>query len=253
MNEYKGFDLNLSLTGKVAVVTGGASGIGYASAKLLKKKGAFVVLFDLADSVKEAAKELGVMGIALDITMPEQVEKAVAQIISEKGGIDILCNIAGLGSGTPADEISSAEFMSVINVNLCGAFFVSQIVGREMIKAGNGGRIINMASQAGVVALPGHVAYSASKSGLLAVTRDLALEWGKHGITCNAISPTVVMTPMARDYWSGDRGAAHLAQIPAGRFAEMDEIAMAVAYLASDAAAMINGANLVVDGGFTIC
>ena len=96
------------------------------------------------------------------------------------------------------------------------------------------------------------MAYSASKAGLLAVTRDLALEWGKYGITCNAVSPTVVLTPMARDYWVGERGAAHLAQIPTGRFAEMDEIAAAVAFLASDAAQMINGHNLVVDGGFTI-
>ena len=109
-----------------------------------------------------------------------------------------------------------------------------------------------MASQAGIVALFGHVAYSASKAGLLAVTRDLALEWGQYGITTNAISPTVVMTPMARDYWVGERGAAHLAQIPVGRFAEMDEVAMAACYLASDAATMINGANLVLDGGFTI-
>lgn len=253
MKEYKGFDENLSLSGKVAVVTGGASGIGNATAKMMRRKGAEVVLFDLSEAVKEAADGMGGVGYALDITKPEQVQKAVDEIIAEKGKIDILCNIAGLGSGTPADVISEKEFTSVINVNLCGAFFVSQIVGREMIKAGNGGRIINMASQAGVVALYGHVAYSASKSGLLAVTRDLALEWGKYGITCNAVSPTVVMTPMARDYWVGERGAAHLAQIPAGRFAEMDEIAMAVTYLASDAAAMVNGANLVVDGGFTVC
>ena len=253
MKEYKEFDENLSLEGKVAIITGGASGIGNASAKMLKRKGTDVVLFDLSESVEKVAEEMGAMGIALDITRPEEIQEAVDKVMECKGKIDIHCNIAGLGSGTPAEDISIKEFDSVIRVNLCGAFYMSQIVGREMLKADNGGRIINMASQAGVVALPGHVAYSASKSGLLAVTRDLALEWGKYGITCNAISPTVVMTPMARDYWSGERGAAHLAQIPAGRFAEMDEIAMAVVYLASDAAAMVNGANLVVDGGFTIC
>ena len=121
-----------------------------------------------------------------------------------------------------------------------------------MIKAGRGGRIINMSSQAGVVALPGHIAYSASKGGLMAITRALALEWGKYGITVNSVAPTVVMTPMSRDYWVGERGAAHLAQIPAGRFAEMDEVAMVYVFLASDAAAMINGANIVIDGGFTI-
>ena len=121
-----------------------------------------------------------------------------------------------------------------------------------MIQQGRGGRIINMSSQAGIVALPGHIAYSASKAGVMAITRDLALEWGKYGITVNSVAPTVVMTPMSREYWSGERGASHLAQIPTGRFAEMDEVAMAYVYLASDAAAMINGANLVIDGGFTI-
>ena len=122
MNEYRGFDENLSLNGKVAVVTGGASGIGNAAAKMMKRKGADVVQFDLAESVKEAAQEMGAVAYALDITKPEQVQKAVDQIIEEKGKIDILCNIAGLGSGTPADEISEQEFVSVINVNLCGAF-----------------------------------------------------------------------------------------------------------------------------------
>ncbi len=98
-----------------------------------------------------------------------------------------------------------------------------------------------------------HVAYSASKAGLLAVTRTLALEWGGYGITSNAISPTVVMTPMSREYWKGERAEKHIAEIPAGRFGEMDEIASAVAFLASDGAQMINGHNLVIDGGFTVC
>jgi len=121
-----------------------------------------------------------------------------------------------------------------------------------MIERGEGGRIINIASDAGIVAIKDHVAYSASKAGLLAVTRSLALEWGKYGITCNAISPCVVMTPMSRAYWVGERAERHLEQIPVGRFAEMDEIAAAVAFLASDGAQMINGHNLSIDGGFTI-
>ena len=105
----------------------------------------------------------------------------------------------------------------------------------------------------GIVAVRNHVAYSASKAGLLAVTRTLALEWGGYGITSNAISPTVVMTPMSREYWKGERAEKHIAEIPAGRFGEMDEIASAVAFLASDGAQMINGHNLVIDGGFTVC
>lgn len=188
----------------------------------------------------------------MDLTDYAQVEKAFETIVEKMQGVDIVCNIAGLGSGTAACDITPEEFLRVINVNLNAVFYVSQIAGKIMIRQGRGGRIINMSSQAGVVALNGHVAYSASKAGLMAVTRDLALEWGQYGITVNSVAPTVVMTPMAKDYWVGERARAHLAQIPAGRFAEMDEVAMAFVYLASDAAAMINGSNLVIDGGFTI-
>lgn len=253
MSQYKGFDTELRLDGKVALLTGAASGIANAAAKMMSKKGAKVIMVDVNPAVTEAAKEVpGAVPVVLDITDYDLVERTVEELTQRVGNIDILCNIAGLGSGTPAEEISKEEFDRVLRVNLNGAFYLSQIVGRKMIQAGKGGRIISMSSQAGVVALPGHIAYSASKAGLMAITRDMALEWGKYGITANTIAPTVVMTPMARDYWSGERGAAHLAQIPTGRFAEMDEIAMAVCYLASDAAAMINGANLVIDGGFTI-
>ncbi|MBU9742245.1 D-threitol dehydrogenase [Lachnospiraceae bacterium ASD3451] len=254
MSSYKVFQHDFRLDGKTAVITGGASGIGHASAQMLSEKGARIVLIDLNPDVENIAKEIApdALGLQVDISRNVEIQAAVDKILTDVGNIDILCNIAGMGSGSPADEISENEFRSVINVNLSAAFFLSQAVGKTMIEAGKGGRIINMASQAGVVALYGHVAYSASKAGLLAVTRDLALEWGKYGITCNAVSPTVVLTPMARDYWVGERGAAHLAQIPTGRFAEMDEIAAAVAFLASDAAQMINGHNLVVDGGFTI-
>ncbi|MCI9067680.1 MAG: D-threitol dehydrogenase [Lachnospiraceae bacterium] len=254
MNQYQGFDENLSLEGKTAVITGGASGIGRATAGMMVRKGARVVILDRDPRVGEAAEEIGngTLGLTADLTDYDQVEASFQEVLRTAGGIDIVCNIAGLGSGTPAEKITKEEFLRVINVNLNAVFFVSQVAGRIMLRQGRGGRIINMSSQAGVVALHGHVAYSASKAGLMAVTRDLALEWGKYGITVNSVAPTVVMTPMAKDYWVGERGAAHLAQIPAGRFAEMDEIAMAFVYLASDAAAMINGANLVVDGGFTI-
>lgn len=254
MNQYKGFDENLRLDGKVAVITGGASGIGNATAKMMSKKGAKIVVLDRNPSIKEKAMEISeeALGIAVDLTDYAQVEKVFQDILEKMGSVDIVCNIAGLGSGTPAEDISQEEYLSVINVNLNAVFYVSQIAGRIMIKAGKGGRIINMSSQAGVVALHGHIAYSASKAGLMAITRDLALEWGKYGITVNSVAPTVVMTPMAKDYWVGERAEKHLAQIPVGRFAEMDEIAMAFVYLASDAAAMVNGTNLVVDGGFTI-
>ncbi|MDO4323315.1 MAG: D-threitol dehydrogenase [Lachnospiraceae bacterium] len=253
MNEYKGFDENLSLNGKIALITGAASGIALATSQMMTRKGARVIMADRNSKVVEEAEKIpGAIPIILDITDYAAIEAAVERVVCEVGNIDILCNIAGLGSGTPVTQIPHEEFDQVLKVNLNAAFYMSQIVGKQMIAAGKGGRIISMASQAGIVAIDGHVAYSSSKAGLMAMTRDLALEWGKYGITANTVAPTVVMTPMAKDYWVGERGEAHLAQIPVGRFAEMDEIAMAVCYLASDAAAMINGANLVVDGGFTI-
>lgn len=254
MNTYKGFDENLSLSGKNVVITGGASGIANATAKMMHRKGAKVVILDISPDVVEAAAGIGenVLGYQIDLTNYDAVETLFKAIAEEIGGIDVVCNIAGLGSGTPAENISKEEFLKVISVNMNAVFFVCQIAGKIMIQQGRGGRIINMSSQAGIVALPGHIAYSASKAGVMAITRDLALEWGKYGITVNSVAPTVVMTPMSREYWSGERGASHLAQIPTGRFAEMDEVAMAYVYLASDAAAMINGANLVIDGGFTI-
>jgi len=254
MSVYKEFSRDLSLSGKVAVVSGGTSGIGFATAKMLALKGAAVVIWGRNPNIRQMAREIGgdAYGVQVDITDTAQILSAVDDVIKMNGKIDILCNSAGIGSGKPAEDISEEEFMNVLNVNLKSAFMVAQSVGRTMIERGEGGRIINIASDAGIVAIKDHVAYSASKAGLLAVTRSLALEWGKYGITCNAISPCVVMTPMSRAYWVGERAERHLEQIPVGRFAEMDEIAAAVAFLASDSAQMINGHNLSIDGGFTI-
>lgn len=118
--------------------------------------------------------------------------------------------------------------------------------------AQGGGRIINLASQAGSVAIEGHVAYCASKFAVIGLTKTLALEWGRHGITVNSISPTVVMTDLGRKAWAGEKGEAMKALIPMGRFAEPEEVAAAAVFLASDAAGMINGADLLVDGGYTV-
>ena len=253
MSTYKKFSYDLRLDGKVAVVTGGTSGIGLETAKMFAYKGATVVIFGRNKKIQEIAAQIGptASGILVDITDTAQIASAVDQVIKLNGHIDILCNSAGIGSGKPAESISEEEFMNVLNVNLKSVFMVAQCVGRTMIESGHGGRIINIASDAGVVALKDHVAYSASKAGLISVTRTLALEWAKYGVTCNAVSPCVVMTPMSKAYWVGERAEKHLAQIPVGRFLEMDEVAAAIAFLASDGAQMINGQNLVIDGGYT--
>ena len=128
---------------------------------------------------------------------------------------------------------------------------MAQAVGRLMIAQGSG-RIINLASQAGSVAIEEHVAYCASKFAVIGMTKTLALEWGRHGITVNSISPTVVMTELGKTAWAGAKGEAAKERIPVGRFAEPEEVAAAAVFLASDAAAMINGADLLVDGGYTV-
>ena len=252
MSEYKKFSYDLLLTDKVAVVSGGTSGIGKSIAQVMAYRGAKDVILG-RKRVDETAKELGVAGKVLELTDRSAMRQVVKEIAQEYGTIDILVNCAGIGSGVPAAEISEEEVRNVLNVNLESAFFLAQEAGKVMIASGNGGRIINIASDAGISAVENHLAYSASKAGLLSVTRTLALEWGKYGITANAISPTVVMTPMSRAYWVGERAEKRLAQMPVGRFGEMDEIAAAAAFLASDGAQMINGHNLVVDGGLSIC
>ena len=254
MSTYKPFSYDLRLDGKVAIVTGGTSGIGNAIAKMLCYKGAIVVILGSRETTTQIAAEIGetVRGIRTDLRDSSQIRKAVAQTMEWYGHIDILVNCAGVGSGTPAVDMTEEEFTDVLNMNLKAAFLMAQAVGREMIKAGNGGRIINITSDAGTLGIPDHVAYSAAKAGLNSVTRTLAVEWGKYGITTNAVAPTVVLTPMARDYWVGERAEKRLAQIPAGRFLELDEIPALVAFLASDGAQMINGQTIHADGGFTI-
>jgi NAD(P)-dependent dehydrogenase (short-subunit alcohol dehydrogenase family) len=245
-------DLDFPLAGKVAIVTGAASGIGAAIATAFAAKGAWVALLDIdAAAVKTKAAMLPAASAwACDVANPASIETAVAAVETEMGGIDILVNCAGIVDLAPAEEIGLAAWQRTIDINLTGSFLMAQAVGRRMIARG-AGRIINLASQAATVAIPGHVAYCASKFAILGMTKTLAVEWGRHGITVNSISPTVVMTDLGRKAWAGARGEAMKAEIPTGRFAEPAEIAAVAVFLASDATGMINGADILVDGGFT--
>ena len=248
-------DLNFSLEGKRAFVTGGASGIGAAICEAFAAKGARTAVVDLnAGAAQAKAREIGngALAIACDVADPASVKAAVDGALQALGGLDILVNSAGVVFLAPAEELPLDSWDKTIAINLKGTFLVSQAVGRAMIAAGRGGKIISMASQAGSVAIDQHAAYCASKFGVIGLSKTLAAEWGKHRICVNTISPTVVMTELGRKAWEGARGEALKARIPSGRFAYPSEIGAAAVFLASSGADMVNGADLLVDGGYTI-
>lgn len=238
-------DLDFRLDGRVAVVTGGASGIGAAIAAALAAKGATIAVADLADPTD------GSRGFHCNVADPESVKQCVDGVIEAFGKIDILVNSAGIARLAPAEELSQKFWDDTIAVNLSGTFQMSQAVGKHMLAAGRG-VIINMASQAATVAIDEHVAYCASKFGVVGITKVLAAEWAGRGVRVNSISPTVVLTDLGIKAWDNPKGDALKKLIPTGRFAYPDEIAAAAVYLASDAAGMVNGADLVIDGGYTI-
>ncbi|WP_417507777.1 GolD/DthD family dehydrogenase [Marinomonas gallaica] len=249
------FDYGFSLRGKVALVTGGATGIGYEIAKSYLIKGAKVGLLDLNDMVHDTAKKLSSFGevvpLQVDVTNSKILSERVRELANKFGKIDILVNAAGIVILEDAENLLETAWDKTIEVNLKSVFMLSQMVGQRMLQQ-KSGRIINIASQAGIVAIEKHAAYCVSKAGVISLSQVLALEWSPSNITVNSISPTVVLTELGKKAWAGEVGENLKKQIPARRFAKPEEIAAAAVYLASDEAAMITGANLVVDGGFTI-
>jgi len=254
MIEYQPVTSDFALAGKTAIVTGGAAGIGLATAQFLAAKGATLLIADLSDSADEVAKALGPANIGLsgDVTSSEYRDELFDIAEGQLGGADILVNSAGIVALDQAENLSDDMWNKTIAVNLTGSFFMSQAMGKHLIDSGRPGCIVNLASQAGVIALERHVAYCASKGGIIAMTKVLALEWGRYGIRVNCVSPTVVLTELGHQAWDGPVGEAFKKEIPAGRFAEPDEVAAIVGFLCSANAAMITGHNLLVDGGYVI-
>jgi D-threitol dehydrogenase (NAD+) len=206
-----------------------------------------------AEAAEAKAEKIGneSRAFACDVSDPASVALAVAGVIEAFSRIDILVNSAGVVALAPAEELSLDAWNRTIRVNLTGTFLMAQAVGQHMLAAGRG-KIINLASQAGTVALDQHAAYCASKFGVIGLTKVLASEWAGRGVTVNSISPTVVLTELGKKAWDGPKGDALKAQIPTGRFAYPREIAAAAVFLASNSADMINGADLLIDGGYTI-
>ncbi|MDQ0613947.1 NAD(P)-dependent dehydrogenase (short-subunit alcohol dehydrogenase family) [Microbacterium sp. W4I4] len=245
--------MNQEFTGKIAVVTGAASGIGYTVAHHLAERGARIVGLDLNDRVHELMNDLpgrGHHSIVADLTDPSAASTAITETVETVGVPHILVNSAGLALLDPAVDVTPDRWKLTLDVNLSGTFYMAQAAGRVMLEAGYG-RIINLASQAAVIGLDQHAAYCASKAAVVGLTHVLSLEWARRGVTVNAVSPTVVETPLGKAAWAGEKGEKAKAEIPVGRFAQPEEVAALIAFLAGDDAAMITGSNYVIDGGFT--
>jgi NAD(P)-dependent dehydrogenase (short-subunit alcohol dehydrogenase family) len=249
---------DFSLGGRVAVVTGAARGLGRTIALSLAHAGADVALAlrDAADA-GDLEAEIGAMGrravrVQMDVLDLGQIESAVRAIVAAFGRIDILVNNAGLGPENAAEDVNEPDYDLTFDTNVKGLFFASQAVGRVMIEQGSG-RIVNLSSQAGFVALPGEAIYCASKAAVAHLTKCLAVEWGRHGINVNAIAPTFIRTPGTAAALADPGFEADVVERIAGlhRVGEPVDVAGAVVYLASPASALVTGTTLIVDGGWT--
>jgi len=249
---------SVDVAGRVALVTGAARGIGRAIAIALAQAGADVALgfrdLRAAGDVADVVRALGrrALPLQMDVARPAEISSAVAQALDHFGHLDILVNNAGIGPANPAESVTEADFDATVAVNLKGTFLVSQAVGRAMIAAGHGGRIVNLSSQAGFVALPTESVYCMTKAAIAHLTRCLAVEWAPHGINVNAVAPTFIRTP-GTVKWLEDESFRKdlLARIPLGRVGEPPDVAASVVFLCSPAAAMITGTTLLIDGGWT--
>lgn len=243
------------LSSKVAIVTGAGRGIGQALAVGLASAGASVVAADVIDTNKTVGliEKMGrkSFGLRADVTRKEDVDAMVTHALDELGRIDILVNNAGIFRGAPAEETHEEDWDKVMDINLKGQFMCAQAVGRQMIEQ-KSGRIINIASIAGISAFASSVAYNSSKAGVILMTKTLAAEWGKYGILVNAICPGVIRTPMTEGFLKDKGFVLNLkARVPLQRAAMPDELAGAAIYLACDASSYTTGHALVVDGGWT--
>lgn len=252
--DFPRFDLN----GRVALVTGAARGLGRAISLALANAGADVAL-GLRDVHADAGltteiRSLGrrALPLQMDVSHIDQIFRGVDDTVKEFGRIDILINNAGIAPENPAEKVREEDFDATLAVNLKGTFFASQAAGRVMLKQRKG-TIINMSSQAGFAALPTESVYCMTKAAIAHLTKCLAVEWGKFGITVNAVAPTFIRTPGTDEYLSDPRHLTDTVERIAAlhRIGEPMEVAGAVIFLASPAASLITGETILIDGGWT--
>ena len=244
---------------KVAVVTGAGSGLGKSIALALAYAGADVVVTELPGRLSDARTTASLvleagrkpLAVSLDVTSLKSIERMVAKVIKEFGRIDILVNNAGINIAKNALDVTEQDWDRILDVNLKGVFFCSQAVGREMIKR-RAGKIINIASQNGVIGYYQRAAYCSSKAGVVNLTRVLAIEWAPYHINVNAIGPTFILTPLTEKLFENQKFSREvLRRIPLGRLGKPEDVVGAAVFLASAAADMITGHTLLVDGGWT--
>ena len=242
------------LDGRIAVVTGGARGIGFESAKALKESGAIVAIADInPEAGTKAAKQLDVDFFEVDLTQSNQVTKLATVIRSKYGRIDVAFNNAGIAVNVPSEECTDEAWHKVININLNAVFYCCREFGKMMLAQGSGS-IINTASMSGIISNTPQpqAAYNASKAAVIMLTKSLAGEWAKRGVRVNSISPGYIGTEMTKLGMSNpDWHKEWLHLTPMGRVGEPREVASVVVFLASDASSYFTGSNLVVDGGYT--
>lgn len=242
--------MDIRFDGKRALVTGAGKGIGRDVVRLLVDCGAEVVAISRTRSDLDSLHaEYGCQTLLADIGHAD----AARQAAEDAGPVDLLVNNAGIALLSPFLEATIAEWDETMAVNLRSAFIIGQVVAKGMVARGTAGAIVNVSSQAGIAALPGHAAYGASKAGMDHLTRVMALELGPHQIRVNSVNPTIILTPMGEMLW-GDpvKGDPMRAKIPLGRFGYPHHVSEAVAYLLSDKADMITGITMPIDGGYLL-
>jgi NAD(P)-dependent dehydrogenase (short-subunit alcohol dehydrogenase family) len=242
-----------------ALVTGASQGLGASIALRLARSGFDVAVTARAvESLGVVVKDLQVLGaravpLALDLRSQESMEQALADAARALPALELLVNNAAVTLRRPALEVTPDEWRELMDVNLTGTFFMSQQMARHLIRNDRRGSIVNLSSTHGMVALAQRSTYGISKAGIIHMTRVLAYEWAEHGVRVNAVAPGTVETPSRSAYFDAHPGSREmmLGRVPSGRFATMDEVAGAVAYLASADAANITGHTLMLDGGLT--